>query len=124
RGLTTGQTETIPLIHDGVMYVISPSAAVQALNATNGDVLWEYKRPVAANVAGQARPKSLAIYDDIIIYDAPDAEVGLDARTGELRWQTSTGGRGNSSGAFVVGGKAISGGSCGGGPRTKCFIMA
>ncbi len=124
RGLSAGQTETIPVIHDGVMYVISPSAAVQALNATNGDLLWEYKRPVAANVAGQARPKSLAIYDDIIIYDAPDAEVGLDARTGELRWQTPTGGRGNSSGAFVVGGKAISGGSCGGGPRTKCFIMA
>src|SRR5580693_2103628 len=33
RGLSAGQTETIPLIHDGVMYVISPSAAVQALNA-------------------------------------------------------------------------------------------
>src|ERR1700760_137428 len=45
RGLGPGQTETIPIIHDGVMYVINPGAVVQALNATNGDVLWEYKRP-------------------------------------------------------------------------------
>src|SRR5580692_2845155 len=102
RGMGPGQTETIPVIHDGVMYVINPGAVVQALNATNGDVLWEYKRPVAANVASQARPKALAIYEDIIVYDAPDAEVGLDARTGELRWTAATYGRGNSSGAFVV----------------------
>src|SRR5712691_6933570 len=57
RGLGAGQTETIPIIHDGVMYVINPGAVVQALNATNGDVLWEYKRNVPANVASQARPK-------------------------------------------------------------------
>src|SRR5712675_2167562 len=56
RGFGAGQTETIPIIHDGVMYVINPGAVVQALNATNGDVLWEYKRNVPANVAGQARP--------------------------------------------------------------------
>src|SRR6202046_3475702 len=90
RGMGPGQTETIPVIHNGVMYVINPGAVVQALNATNGDVLWEYKRNVPANVASQARPKALAIYEDIIVYDAPDAEVGLDARTGELRWQTDT----------------------------------
>src|ERR1700678_2370259 len=50
RGMGAGQTETIPVIHNGVMYVIAPGAIVQALNATNGDLLWEYKRKVPANV--------------------------------------------------------------------------
>src|SRR5580692_7958584 len=28
RGLGAGQTETIPLVHDGVMYVVAPGATV------------------------------------------------------------------------------------------------
>src|SRR3989337_1112270 len=39
RGLNVGTTETIPLVYDGVMYVVSPGARVLALNATNGDVI-------------------------------------------------------------------------------------
>src|SRR3974390_3192365 len=50
-GMGPGQTETIPLVHDGVMYVVMPGAIVQALNATNGDLLWEYKSKAAANIA-------------------------------------------------------------------------
>jgi alcohol dehydrogenase (cytochrome c) len=123
RGLPNGQTETIPIVHDGVMYVVSPGAAVEALNATNGDLLWEYKRKVADNVAGQARSKSLAIYQDIVVFTAPDAVVGLDARTGEPRWEAKTGGRGNTSGPLIVDGKVISGGACGG-KRENCFIAA
>src|SRR2546430_327409 len=38
RGIGAGQTETIPLIHKGVMYVVAPGAIVQALDATNGDL--------------------------------------------------------------------------------------
>ncbi|HEX4275356.1 MAG TPA: PQQ-binding-like beta-propeller repeat protein, partial [Bryobacteraceae bacterium] len=123
RGMGVGQTETIPLVHNGVMYVIAPGAMVEALNAANGDLLWQYKRKVANNVASQARPKALAIYQDVIVYTAPDSIVGLDARTGELRWETSTAPRGNTSGAIVVEGKAISGGSCSGN-RNGCFISA
>ena len=56
-----------------------------------GDLLWEYKRKVPANVAARDAPKSLAIYQDIVVYTAPDSfVVGLDARTGELRWQTKS----------------------------------
>src|SRR5712691_8412468 len=43
RGIGAGQTETIPIVHNGVMYVVNPGAVVQALDATNGNVLWEYK---------------------------------------------------------------------------------
>ena len=45
------QTETIPIVHNGVMYVVEPGAIVQALDAATGDLLWEYKRKVPANAA-------------------------------------------------------------------------
>ncbi len=48
RGFGPGTTETIPLVHNGVMYVVSPGAALQAIDATNGDLIWEYKRPVTS----------------------------------------------------------------------------
>src|SRR3984893_12080967 len=97
RGMDAGQTETIPIVHNGVMYVVNPGAVVEALDASSGDLLWEYKRKVAANVASQARTKNLAIYQDLVLYTAPDAVVGLDARTGEPRWEAKTDGRGNTS---------------------------
>jgi alcohol dehydrogenase (cytochrome c) len=122
-GLGAGQTETIPIVHNGVMYVVSPGAIVEAVNAATGDPLWEYKRKVPGNVASSARTKNLAIYEDLILYTAPDAVVGLDARTGELRWETKTDGRGNTSGPLVVDGKVISGGACSGN-RNNCFISA
>src|SRR5499426_4880244 len=68
--LPAGSIEIIPIVHDGVMYVEVPSSengmpktAVQALDATNGDVIWEYKRPNG----GGARPKTLSIFEDIVI---------------------------------------------------------
>jgi alcohol dehydrogenase (cytochrome c) len=122
-GMPQGQTETIPMVHDGVMYVVMPGAIVEALNATTGDVLWEYKRKVPANVASVARTKNLAIYQDLILYTAPDAVVGLDARTGEQRWESKTDGRGNTSGPIVIDGKVISGGACAG-KRENCFIVS
>lgn len=124
RGLGAGQTETVPLVHNGVLYMIAPGAIVQALDATNGDLLWEFKAKVTPAQAAQSRPKSLAIFQDIIAYTAPDSTVvGLDARTGEVRWQTKTDSRGHTSGAIVADGKVISGGACAGN-RANCYIAA
>jgi alcohol dehydrogenase (cytochrome c) len=124
RGLPAGQTETIPLVHDGVMYVVVPGAIVQALDASTGDLLWEYKRKVPAGVAAVARTKNLAIFQDVVLYTAPDSYVvGLDAKTGEQRWETKTDGRGHTSGPIVVEGKVISGGACAGN-RANCYIAA
>src|SRR5580658_11382489 len=56
RGLGTGTTETIPIVHNGVMYVVVPGAIVEALDASNGDLLWEYKRKLPnAGMATSAR---------------------------------------------------------------------
>src|SRR5881628_3930003 len=52
NALPAGTIEIIPIVHDGVMYIVVPSpengtprAAVQALDATNGQLIWEHKRP-------------------------------------------------------------------------------
>ena len=82
-----GNVESIPLVYRGVMYVVLPGAGVRALDATNGAVIWEYKR------AGNGRPKTIAMYADLVFYTAPDSTlVALDARTGDVRWETKTAG--------------------------------
>ena len=138
RGLGPGITETIPTVYHGVMYVNAPGGAVQALDASNGDLIWEYRRPAPntpnpgggggqaanANPYAQARSKTLAIYDDLIYYTAPDSYViALDARTGQLRWEAKVDQRGHTSGPIVVEGKVISGGTCNGG-RVNCYLSA
>jgi alcohol dehydrogenase (cytochrome c) len=124
RGMGPGTTETIPLVYDGVMYVVNPGARVQALDATTGDVIWEYARDLPTAVASAGRTKNLAIYADVIIYTAPDSVVvGLDARTGQVRWQSKTDTRAHTSGPLVVEGLAVSGGACFGN-RDNCYLAA
>src|SRR5499425_3591675 len=124
RGMAAGQTETIPIVYNGVMYVVNPGAVVQAVDATNGDLIWEYKREAPANVANQGRTKSLAIYQDVILYTSPDSYVvGLDAQSGKVRWETKADTRGHTSGPIVVNGMVISGGACAGN-RANCYIAA
>jgi alcohol dehydrogenase (cytochrome c) len=124
RVLNQGTTETVPIVHDGIMYVVAPGAVVHAFDAANGDTLWTYQHDVPAAVANGGRTKNLAIYQDVIVYTAPDSlVVGLDARSGQLRWQAGTDTRGHTSGPIVVNGLAISGGSCFGN-RANCYIAA
>src|SRR5262245_56190021 len=150
RGLGDGITETIPTVYKGVMYLVVPGGNVQALDAATGDLIWEYRRPAQAAAGGrgqgtaplaargggggggqpaggaypQARSKTLAIYDDMIYYTAPDSYVvAIDARTGQLRWETKVDTRGHTSGPIIVEGKVISGGTCNGG-RANCYISA
>jgi alcohol dehydrogenase (cytochrome c) len=153
RGTPAGTVESTPLVRGGTMYIMTSTGGVMALNATNGDLLWEYTRPqppapaAAAGGGGggrgagaapagagggrgaaprvyNSRSKTFSIFDDLIFYTAPDSQVvGLDARTGELRWQSKVDSRGNSSGTIMAGDKVISGGS-GCGTRASCYISA
>jgi alcohol dehydrogenase (cytochrome c) len=125
RGLEDGVTETIPIVHNGVMYVIAPGGYVDALDATNGDLIWEYKRPFKnPGLATNERTKALAIYKDMVYFTAADGYViALDARTGQVRWETYKTDTQNTSGALVVNGYVISGGTCGKG-SDSCFIEA
>jgi alcohol dehydrogenase (cytochrome c) len=115
-----GTQESIPIVYDGVMYVMLPGNTVQALDAATGEVLWEHKRG-----SGATRAKSLAIYEDMVFYTAPDTPnnmiVALDARTGAVRWETPTTGQ-TTSGAIVVEGKVLSGRTCR--QQSDCYISA
>ena len=124
RGLPAGNTETIPTVYNGVMYLTLPGSNVAAFDATTGDQIWQYRRDYArAGTGGSGRSKTLAIYDDMIYFTAPDDTiVALDARTGAVRWEATTPGRGNTSGAIVVKGKVLSGGTCN--KRESCYISA
>jgi len=125
RDLEDGVTETIPIVHDGVMYVIAPGGYVDALDATNGDLIWEYRRAFKnPGIAANERTKALAIYKDMVYFTAADGYVvALDARTGKVRWETFKTDTQNTSGAIVVDGNVISGGTCGKG-SDSCFIEA
>src|SRR5437667_896228 len=126
KPLAAGPIEIIPIVHGGVMYVAVPvqvdgmtRTAVQALDATNGNLIWEYMRPTG----GASRSKTLVIFEDMIIVAAPDNfVVALDAGTGKVRWETmSTGGL--TSGTIVFGDKVLSGRTCNG-ARANCYIAA
>lgn len=130
KDMATGTQESIPLVHDGVMYVMNPGApgmpaggVVWALDATNGKLIWEYRRPTG----GASNSKAFAMYDDMIFYPATDGFiVALDMKTGAVRWETkevNNGGR-LSSGLIVAGNKIISGRTCGTPPQQGCYIAA
>ena len=42
RGLPAGTQESTPIVYRGVMYMNAPGGTVQAVDATNGDLIWEY----------------------------------------------------------------------------------
>ena len=129
KDMATGSQESIPLVHDGVLYTLSTGPAggpagsyIWAMDATNGNLLWEYRR----GTAGANNTKAFAMFEDMIYYPAGDTIVALDARTGAVRWETvaAQGGR-LSSGLMMAGDKIISGRTCGGTPRqASCYIAA
>jgi PQQ-dependent dehydrogenase (methanol/ethanol family) len=134
RALGPGMQEGTPLVYDGVMYFPNPSDVVQALDAATGDLLWEYRRSLPADLTDYfpvpSINRNLAIYADTIIdTSADDFVFALDARTGELRWQTQIldyrRGAQQTSGPIIANGKIISGRGCEpeGGPEA-CVITA
>jgi len=121
RALGPGVQEGTPLVRAGVMYFPNPSDYVQAFDAATGDLIWEYRRALPDDL-GDYFPvssinRNLAIYADTIIdTSADDFVYALDARTGELRWETEImdyrRGAQQTSGPIVANGKIVSGRGC------------
>jgi alcohol dehydrogenase (cytochrome c) len=134
RPLADGDQEGTPLVYDGIMFFPNPFDITQALDAATGDLLWEYRRRVPED-AGEYFPapgnnRNIAIYDNLILDNGADGYAyALDARTGQLVWETLIldyrKGAKNSSGPIVADGKVISGRSCEpeGGPEA-CVVTA
>ncbi len=130
--LSTGPTETTPIVHDGVLFIWNYADKVQALNATNGDLIWEYKRDLPAKLVAEGgnplAKRNMAIYDDKLIIATSDAHVvALDAKTGKVAWdhQTADWSKGwrYTGGPFIINGKVIQGMTgCGNAEPGGCFI--
>ena len=114
-GLDPGVSQTTPVVHDGVMYIANPGNVVQALDARTGDFIWEYRPEMDERRRTAAQMRSLAIYEDLIILNTFNAHVvGLDVRTGEVRWDTLAAppgqeGYGFTSGPVVADGVIVAG---------------
>lgn len=124
RAMEPGEQEITPLVYDGVMYLANPGDVIQALDATTGDLIWEYRRePVTS---GKTRIRNIAIYDDKIFHFTKGEAhlIAVNARTGALVWEVPVDGN-FSSGPIVVNGMVVSGRSCSAvdGPDA-CYIAA
>ncbi len=127
RGLPPGTQETTPVVHDGIIYMFVPGAGVQAVDGTNGDLIWEYQRDYPQSVRPQlARNKNIGIYEDMVYLAAPDGVlVALDAKSGKVRWETKVDDGGQTAGGMLVAdGKVITSRTCPQGVRQFCFIAA
>src|SRR6266550_6630136 len=86
-----GKVETTPLVVNGVMYITEPASDVTALDTRTGRPLWKYKRPVPADVricCGLVN-RGVAALRDVLFVGTVDAHlVALDAKTGQVRWDT------------------------------------
>ncbi|MGE3511434.1 MAG: PQQ-binding-like beta-propeller repeat protein [Vicinamibacterales bacterium] len=86
--LPNGPNEATPIVHDGVMFVYGYGDVVQALNAANGDLLWQYTRRLPKGVAPSFK-KTIAIYGDHVFMATSDVHmVALDVKTGAVKWDT------------------------------------
>ncbi len=131
--LPAGTNQITPLIHDGVMFINS-NGVVQALDASNGDLLWKFVRtatPVTPAGPPTTQPRNMAISGSTLFVPTLDNHlVALDARTGVKRWdhfiEESGGVLRLTGGPIVVRDKVIQGvsGCSGAGHPGGCFIVA
>jgi len=127
RAMEPGGQYTTPLVHAGILYVQHPGDVIQALDATNGDLIWEYRRQRDDDSRSRNR-RNLAIYGHRLFHLTDDNHlIALDARDGALLWETeewgSDGGIGHMGGPMVAAGVVVSGRSCSarGGPDI-CYL--
>ncbi|MCW5697508.1 MAG: PQQ-binding-like beta-propeller repeat protein [Bauldia sp.] len=134
RTLSEGNMEGTPLVHDGVMFVPHPSDVIQALDATTGDLLWEYRRALPEEgLPSIIVTRNIALWDNLVIFNSKDNFlVALDATSGQLVWETQVRDENSwgwsTNAPIVANGKAISGRSCsqqdGPGGYDSCFLTA
>lgn len=135
RAMVDGPQEVEPIVYNGVMFLAHAHDVVQALDATTGDLIWEYRRDLPPNVGAITgtvfRYRNVAIYQDKIFMATQDAFlVALDARTGKVLWEQKRGEFtdrvSSTSGPVIADGKVMTGSWCASNARNVggCFITA
>ena len=119
------------------MYMPNPMDHIQALDAATGDLVWEHRRQLPADLFLYMRPdlsghnRNLAIFGRTLIDTSTDDHVyAVDAVTGQQVWETrildyTVHPAHQNSGPIIAGGKVISGRGCmpQGGPEA-CVVTA
>jgi alcohol dehydrogenase (cytochrome c) len=108
-----GASEPMPLVHNGVIYLINTTNILQALDARSGELIWENRVGPNAQV-GMGAMRNIAIYQDKVFFATNDARlVALDARSGKKVWDTSIADRSKgytaTSGPMVMRGVVVQG---------------
>ena len=123
----SGANQTTPIVHNGVIYLASPSNIVQALDGKTGDLIWE-TRVGPDQAPGYGGIRSIAISGDKIFLPTSNAHmVALSARNGTILWDTPASERNHpsTSGTVVIGDNVLMGlTGCGGFTGEGCFITA
>ena len=129
--LEVGSLEPEPLVFNGVMYVPHPGDIVQALDARNGTMLWEYRRERSkdARGGGLGVSRNLALYQDKVFLGTSDAHlVALDARSGKVAWDVAVAdsrqGINYTAGPIAGDGRVFASLTCGGNGPARCFLAA
>jgi alcohol dehydrogenase (cytochrome c) len=110
-----GSNQVTPLVRDGIMYLTHANNKIQALDASNGTLIWEYQYqfpPEAKLLGGPTR--NIALYGDALFLSTYDAAiVAIDARTGQQKWRTQKADYRNaythSAGPIIADGVVVSG---------------
>ncbi|MCW5697501.1 MAG: PQQ-binding-like beta-propeller repeat protein [Bauldia sp.] len=126
RSMEDGFQEATPVVYDGIMFLPHPNDVVQALDATTGDLLWEYRRQLPDDVGGIMATRGLGLWQDrVILMSKDNVMVALDATSGEVIWETAVrapDGGIQTSTVTVANGVAVSGRSCF--TAENCFVAA
>ena len=85
-----------PIVYDGILYVRHSNEKYSAHDAATGDLIWEYSRPIPAEILqgdtrlSVHRGRGVFIYEDKLISHATDGMLfALDPRSGQLLWETA-----------------------------------
>ncbi len=121
--------EFTPLVHDGIMFMWNFGETIQALDARNGNLLWQYTHTLPADypkLPGFYRTKrSLGIGGNKLIVPTIDMRIiALDMKTGAKLWDVSTDDykseRTYNSGPLIIKDKVLVGaGNCSPGSANK-----
>jgi len=128
--LAGGLEETTPLVHDGVMFLPQACDFIEALDARDGTLLWEYRRERVEHAATLAcANRNATLYRDRLYIATHDAHlVALDARTGGVVWDRKVGdwevGQHYSGGPQIIKGRVVAGMSGCYYINYRCFISA
>jgi len=78
-----------PIVYNGVMYVQDGWTRITAMNAANGQTLWQFDPQVGLNVAGNGTDmRSLGMGDGMIFTGAYGTVYAINAQTGAQVWAT------------------------------------